>query len=129
MDPMLRSTPVDINFSGPVAMLAKRYLAMQGVNATIPQILGMIKENPALAPMLDKIDPDGLAQYIFDTGGVPQVILRDDKIVAQIREQRNQAMQAQQKQQAMGNMADAYQKAKDAPEEGSPAEQQMKGQQ
>ena len=123
------STPVDISFSGPVAMLAKRYLSMQGVQATIPQLAAMAKESPAFQNIFDLIDPDALGKYILDTGGAPQIIIRDDKVVDQIRQQRAQQAQQQQKQQAMETKAEMYHKTKDAPEDGSPAAQLMEQQQ
>ena len=116
------STPVDIAFSGPVAMLAKRHLQMQGFNATIPQILGLVKEAPQLATMLDRLDPDAVYDYIMQTGGAPAKITRDEKIVAKIRDTRMKQLQAQQKQEALNKTADTLHKGSTAPEEGSPTQ-------
>jgi hypothetical protein len=84
-------TPVDINFSGPVAMLAKRHLQMQGFDATIPKILALVKESPQLESMMDRLDPDAVYDYIMQTGGAPAKVSRDEKQVAQIRQQRAKA--------------------------------------
>jgi hypothetical protein len=114
--------PVDIAFSGPVAMLAKRYLQMQGFNATVPEILEIGTKYPQLASMLDHLDPDQLYNFIMDNGGGPAKISRDEKVVAQIRQMRSQQQQQQQQLQAANQKADAYHKTSAAPEQGSPAE-------
>jgi Bacteriophage head to tail connecting protein len=128
MDPATRFTPVDIVFSGPVAMMAKRYIGMQGFNSTVPMVLEMAEKYPQLASMTDNIDPDQTYRYIMDNGGGPSVVSRDEKVVAQIRQARQQQMQQQQKLDAADKLAGAYQKGKDAPEKGSPSEQLMGGQ-
>ena len=114
-------TPVDISFSGPVAMLAKRHLQMQGFNATIPQVLELGSKFPQLATMLDRVDPDEVYDYIMQTGGAPAKITRDEKAVAQIRQQRAKAQQDQMKQEALNKTADTLHKGSTKPEEGSPA--------
>ena len=103
-------------------MLAKRHLQMQGFNATIPQILGLVKEAPQLATMLDRLDPDAVYDYIMQTGGAPAKITRDEKIVAKIRDTRMKQLQAQQKQEALNKTADTLHKGSIAPEEGSPTQ-------
>ena len=108
-------------------MLAKRYLQMQGIQATVPQILALVKENPTLQPMLDKLDPDAIADYILSEGGAPAAIIRDDQQIALIRKQRQKQQQQQMKLQNMQSLADAYQKGAQAPEEGSASEQLMGG--
>ena len=122
------STPVDIAFSGPVAMFAKRFLQSQSIDATVPKMMAMAKENPVFQPMMDLIDVDALGHYILDQGGAPQIIVKDDKIVQQIRQQRAQQQQQQQKMQQAQNLAEVYSKGKDAPEEGSPGEALMEQQ-
>ena len=128
LDPQTRFTPVDIVFSGPVAMLAKRYIGMQGFQSTVPMVLEMAEKYPQLGAMMDNLDPDQMYRYIMDTGGGPSTVSRDPQIVAQIRQARAKQAQAQQKLEATNKMADAYQKGKDAPAPGSPAEQIMGGQ-
>ena len=120
-----RNTPVDISFSGPVAMLAKRYLNMQGVDATIPKMVALVKENPIFQPMLDLLDPMALGHYLLESGGAPNIIVRDDKVVQQIQQARAKQMEQQAKMQKLQGAVETYQKAKDAPEKGSPAEQLM----
>jgi hypothetical protein len=119
------NTPVDISFSGPVAMLAKRHLQMQGFNATIPQLLSLIKEAPQLESMLDRLDPDAVYDYIMQTGGAPAKITRDEKLVVKIRDMRMKQKQQEQKQEALNKTADTLHKGSTAPEEGSPAAQLM----
>jgi hypothetical protein len=120
-----QATPVDISFSGPVAMLAKRYIGMQGFNATIPEVLELGTKYPQLAPMLDHLDPDEVYRYIMDNGGGPSVVSRDDKVIMQIRQMRVKQIQQQQKLEAANKLADTYQKGKEAPEEGSPSQELM----
>ena len=118
-------TPVDISFSGPVAMLAKRHLQMQGFDATIPKVLALVKEAPQFASMLDRLDPDAVYDYIMQTGGAPAKITRDEKLVAQIRQMRQKQMEQQQKQEALNKTADTLHKGSTAPEPGSPTEALM----
>jgi hypothetical protein len=103
LDPQVRYTPVDFTFSGPVAMLAKKHVSMMGVNAAVPEIL----------------------QLIMDSSGAPTIINRDEKLVAQIRQERAKQLQQQQKLEAMDKAAGALQKGAKAPEEGSPSEALM----
>ena len=121
------NTPVDIMFSGPITMMARRNLRMQWVNVSLPQVLGLAKEAPQLASMLDKLDPDAVYDDIMEAGGAPAKVTRDEKIVAQIRDTRAKAMQQQQKQEAMNKTADTLHKGSTAPEPGSPAEKVMAG--
>lgn len=121
-------TPVDITFSGPVAMMAKRHLQMQGFDSTIPKVLALAKEAPQFEAMLDRIDPDAMYDYIMNTGGAPAKISRDEKIVAQIRQTRAKQLQQQQKLEALNKTADALHKGSTAPEEGSPAQKVMEKQ-
>jgi hypothetical protein len=114
-------TPVDISFSGPVAMLAKRHLQMQGFDATIPKVLALVKEAPQFESMLDRLDPDAVYDYIMQTGGAPAKVSRDEKDVAKIRQQRAKAQQDQMKQEALNKTADTLHKGSTKPEEGSPA--------
>ena len=125
LDPQVRYTPVDFTFSGPVAMLAKKHVSMMGVNAAVPEILQLIKEQPQLVSMLDKLDPDALYDYIMDSSGAPTIINRDEKLVAQIRQERAKQLQQQQKLEAIDKAAGALQKGAKAPEEGSPSEALM----
>jgi len=118
-------TPVDIDFEGPIAMLAKRYLQMQGFNATVPQVLSIVKEVPELATMLDRLDPDEVYDYIMTTGGAPARLSRDMKVVQQIRQSRQKQAEAQQKAAQMEQLAGAYQKGSKTAEPGSAAEQLM----
>jgi hypothetical protein len=120
-----QATPVDIEFSGPVAMLAKRYLQMQGFNSTVPQVLALAKEAPQLASMLDRLDPDETYDYIMNTGGAPARISRDMKVVVQMRKQRDQQAAEAMQAQKMETMSKAYNKGAVAPAPGSPSEALM----
>jgi hypothetical protein len=103
---MYGDTQVDIEFLGPVAMLARRYLQMQGINAGLSNILPLAEK---FAPqVLDYINFDEAAKYDWEVSGAPAKVLRSDEEVAVIRQQRAKAAQAQQAQQAMQTMSDAY---------------------
>jgi hypothetical protein len=118
-------TPVDIAFSGPVAMLARRHLKMQGFDATVPKVIALAKEIPQLESMLDNLDPDKTYAYIMQTGGAPEELTRDEKVVAKIRDTRAKQLQEQQKQEALNKTADTMHKGSTAPEEGSPTQKLM----
>ena len=71
--------------------------------------------------VLKRVDEDKLAEAILDATNFPQNLMRSDEEVEAINEAERQAMAQQQAKQALGGMAEAYPKIKDAPEEGSPA--------
>ena len=122
-------TPVDITFSGPVAMMAKRHLKSESIDATVPKVIAIVKEIPQAATMLDRIDWDKLYDHIMNDGGAPSDITMDEKAVAKIRDMRAKQLQAQQKQEALNKTADTLHKGSTAPEDGSPTKMLMEAKQ
>lgn len=120
---MFANTPVDIEFLGPVAMLARRYLQMQGINAGMSSILPIAKE---FSPeVLDRINFDEYAKFSWEAAGAPAKVFRSDEEVAVIRQQRAAAQKQAQAAQAMQVMSDAYVKTNTPIAPNSGAEQIM----
>jgi hypothetical protein len=122
------SSPLDYTFMGPVAVAARRYLQMLGINAALPSI-GMVAEMfpNANQEIADEFELGEIARHIYEISGSPQIGLRDprkrDEIKANRAKLNQQMMQLQVAQQA----AESYPKTTKAPEKGSPAEGAMAG--
>jgi len=121
-------SPVDIEMMGPMAISAKRFLGTQGFQA----LLGMLEETekvfaPLAQSILEGFDADQIRDLLMTASGVSSKIEIDDKKLAMIRQMKAKMMQQQQQQQAIGNLAEAYHKATNAPEPGSPAQSLMGG--
>ncbi len=106
-------------FIGPLAQAQRRLFQMQ----PIENGLNKLSMAAALYPkVLDKIDPDKLAERILDSTDFPQDILRSDTELAEIREKQEQELAQAQAQQQAAAMADAVPKLQKKTEEGAPLE-------
>ena len=124
------SSPVDIQMMGPMAVSAKRFLSQQGLAAFLGILEEIDKVMPGVGQQIAKtVNGDELRKFITDGDGTPNKIFFTDEQIAAMRQQEAQMVQAQQKQAALGQMADMYNKATEAPQQGSPAQQLMGGQQ
>ena len=83
--------PVDLEFLGPVALSQKRYLQMQGLVPALNQTTALMEK--FFPEMKDKLDPDALLEYIWDSNGAPMSVLTRPELVKQIRESRAQQQQ------------------------------------
>jgi len=117
--PQVRYTPVDFTFSGPVAMLA-RSMSLDGRQCGGSTNFALIKEQPQLVSMLDKLDPDALYDYIMDRPG----LRRHSTGMRNRLPNTAGASQAASTAQKLsdGQSCGALQKGAKAPEEGSPSE-------
>jgi hypothetical protein len=115
------NSPVDWEFLGPIAVTARRYLQLQPIDTALPKINSMIDAG-TFPEMRFILDPIELGIYILESSGVPQKLLRDRKMIAQLIA--NEAKRKQQ-QYALGAAqvaAESYSKGTAAPEKGSLAE-------
>ena len=72
--------------------------------------------------IFDNLNPDRTARFIQEVNMMPIDLQLSEEAVAEIREQRMQAMMAQQQAQSAQALSDAYVKTQKKPEEGSGAE-------
>lgn len=106
-------------FIGPLAQAQRRIFQMQPIKNGLNELA---QASTIYPKVLDRINPDKLAERILDAADFPQDILRSDSELQAIRDkQEAELLQAQQQQQLQG-MADSYPKITGKPEEGSPAE-------
>ncbi|KKN47298.1 hypothetical protein LCGC14_0664030 [marine sediment metagenome] len=113
------SSNIEIQFTGPLAQAQKRMFALQPIRVGLNEI----SQASVLFPNItDRINEKKLSETILDSTDFPQVLMNSDEEVDAIREARAQAEAQRLAMETAGQMADAYPKIKDAPEEGSPAE-------
>lgn len=105
--PEIQGAALRVEYVSPLAV-AQKQLGLNGLN----QLLVSVGQVAAVQPtVLDKIDFDEVVDTIADAQGVPPRVLRDERGVAAIRQQREAQQQALQAGQAALTAAKA---AKDA---------------
>ncbi len=123
------NTPVDIQMIGPMAMAAKRFLAQEGFTAFLALAEEINKVWPNVGNAIaEAVNADDVRKDLAEGSGVKAEYFLSDEQLQAVRQMKMKLMQEQQRQNALGNMADAYNKAKDAAEPGSLASQAMGGQ-
>jgi hypothetical protein len=115
------SSPVDIEFIGPIAVAAKRYLQNRGINLAMSRMIGDAPLLQVWPEMKDKIKPEDLFDYLWDADGAPTKLVQDPKVYLQIRTAAIKAQQQMQKAAMAEKIAQNYPSLTKAPEEGSPA--------
>jgi hypothetical protein len=121
-------SPIDLEFLGPITVAQKRYLQMQGVGPFLERMFGDTPLAQIWPEMKDRLKGDELYDYIFETMGAPSKIDEDPQVVQQVRQQKAKMLQDQQQLEKMQAMAKGYKDTTQAPEEGSPAESAIGGQ-
>jgi hypothetical protein len=122
------SSPIDLEFLGPIAIAQKRFLQSQGLNPALDRMAQLRQAYPEWAQMLgDHVDPDKLEDWIWETYGAPASVQRDPQLIAQVRAQRMKEMQQQKQISLAKELASGYKNVREAPEEGSPGQQLMGG--
>jgi hypothetical protein len=118
----MRPSTIEPIFIGPLAQAQKRLFQMQPVKNGLAELSNASIVFPQV---LERVDPDRLAEYILDNTDFPQNVMRTDSELSEYRK-RQAEEQAQAEQNAiMAQMPDAYKKMSSRPEEGSPAKQAM----
>lgn len=106
-------------FIGPLAQAQRRLFHMQ----PIKNGLNELAQASTLYPkVLDKIDPDRLAEKILDTVDFPQDVVRTDQELKEIRDRHEAELAQAQQQQQLQGMADSVPKLNKKTEQGSPLE-------
>jgi hypothetical protein len=89
---VLRGQPLVIQYKSPLAR-AQQLQRLQSVTAAVQDIVPFAQAFPDI---VDPINSDALAQWIFMAHDAPAEIIKPEDEVARIREQRQQQMQLQQ---------------------------------
>ena len=114
-----RAAKIDIRFTGPLAQAQDRLFKMQ----PIKNGLNELAQASVLYPeVLDKVDPERLAERILDTTNFPQDVMRTDTELKAFQDARAAAQAQAQAQEQAAQMAESYPKINKAAEAGSPAE-------
>ena len=112
------SSDISVRFTGPLAQAQRRMFKMQPIRNGLNEL----GQASILFPNItDRINEKKLSEEILDSTEFPQDLMNSDEEVDAIREARAQDLANQKAMEMAGQMADAYPKIKDAPEEGSPA--------
>jgi len=98
----LQGLEIDIEYVSPLAK-AQRGQDVQAIVQTM-EILTPLNQ---LAPVLDILDTDAMANHVADVLGVPAKVLRSQGEVKNMRDERQQAQQAQQELDQTQQMAEA----------------------
>jgi len=121
-DAKMRGLPpirLTLQLIGPLAQARRRQMEMQPIKTGLNEIA---QASTIFPKVLDKIDPDKLAERILDSTNFPQDVLRTDEEVRQLREQQEAELAQQQILQQAQGIAEAYPKINEKIEGGSPAE-------
>ena len=117
-----KPTTIEPVFIGPLAQAQRRLFQMQPVKNGLNELAAASVVFP---DVLDKVDPDKLAEHILDSTDFPQNIMRTDVELMEFRKQKMEEMQQTQAMQLAQGAADAYPNLSKAPEKGSPAEEMV----
>ena len=116
--PELSGASIDFDLVGK-ASIASRQIELFGTMTAIQQMSLIAQMKPEI---FDNLNPDRTARFIQEVNMMPVDLQLSEEAVAEIREQRMQAMMAQQQAQSVQALSDAYVKTQKKPEEGSGAE-------
>ena len=114
-----RPTEIGIRFIGPLAQAQRRLFQMQPIKNGLNELA---QASTVFPKVLDRVNPDKLAERILDSTDFPQDIMRTDQELKELREQQEAELQQAQMQQQLQGMADAVPKLQRKTEEGSPLE-------
>jgi hypothetical protein len=119
----LQGKAIQVDYTGPLAQIQRQYHRTRGINQGLALAAPFIQMDPTA---MDNINVDKTVRNILIETGWDSETIRDEKEVVMIRQQRAEQQAAMQQAQMEQAGADAYQKTRQAPEGGSPAEQAMK---
>jgi len=94
--PILKGKEIKIDMISPLAMMQKRYLALESTRQALGEILALAQARPEI---LDNLDLDAYVRNIADSYNMDKRVVLDELQVQKIREARLQMMQAQQEAQ------------------------------
>ena len=114
-----RPTRIDIRFIGPLAQAQRRLFQMQPVKTGLNELA---QASVIFPKVLDRVDPDRLAERILDSTDFPQDVMRTDAELEEFRKQQELDLAQQQAMEMAQGVADAIPKLQKKTEEGSPLE-------
>jgi hypothetical protein len=119
------SSPVDLEFLGPIATALKRFVQTQGLNPFMARLIGDRPMLEVWPGMKDRLSEDDLFDMYFEADGAPTKVEVPPAILQQLRAQKLK-QQDQMKKLAMAQeLAKSYKDTTGAPQEGSPAQSMM----
>lgn len=120
----LGGQPIEVDYLGPLAIAQRRLFKTQGVTASLQIIAPIMQLNPSVG---DVVNWDEVTREILEVNGMPAKCINQPEMVAQIRQGRQQQLQAQQAMIEGQTIADALPKAGKAIEPNSPIDMLMGG--
>jgi|GEM_PF-409113 len=112
-----RTASLGIDYIGPLAQAQKKFHATRGIKQAMSAVFPIAQIRPEV---MDNFNWDEISRELTEAEGLPARLFVDERVVMQIREQKMRAQQEAMQQQQQMQGAEAYQKMKDAPGEGSP---------
>jgi hypothetical protein len=118
-----RAPEYEVEYMGPLAQAQRRLFKSQGITRGMESMVPLIQMNPEI---LDVFDFDEMVRELADSHGMPEKVLRDPRMVKQLRALRQQMMAQQQEADVMEKTAGAVPKLGQAPEQGSILDQLLR---
>jgi len=115
-------TNIDVEYLGPLAQAQRQLLRTQGIMRGMEYVGNLAQIFPQVT---DRVNPDVVADEIFDSVGFPQKAIVPLDEANKVREARAKQQQEMAMMEMMGNAADKIPALSKAPEEGSPAKKMM----
>jgi hypothetical protein len=115
---------IKIEYLGPLAQAQKKYFETSGIQMTLSTVLPMVQFKPDI---LDNFDLDKMIRVQSEANGLSPDMVIDEKKVAKLRGQRQQAQAQQAAAAQQMQAAQAVAAAGQAPEPGSPGEMLLRG--
>ncbi len=88
---ILDGSDVKIDYIGPMSQVQKRFYQMQSLEQPIDKL---IKYGNFFPEVLDLVDPDKFGRHLLNDSSLPQDLIRENKTVQGIRQQRAKQQQA-----------------------------------
>lgn len=109
----------EIEYVGILAQAQRKYFKSTGIIQSLQVSEGIMQIAPETR---DWVDWDELIKELFEINSMPQKVIREEPEVAQIRQQRNEAIQRENQMAQLERMAEMTNKGSKAPEQGSPTQ-------
>jgi hypothetical protein len=111
---------IEIQYLGPLAQAQIRLSKSRSIQSGI----ALVSQIATVAPTaMDVVDWDGSVVEALDSAGFPMHLIRNPEQITEIRQQRQQQMEAQQQMESLNPISKALRAGGTKPEEGSPVQQ------
>lgn len=119
---------LEVEYIGPLAQAHKRMFKTRDIESGVQALAGIAKvgletQNARWIRVLDKVDPDKMADQVLDAASFPVDVIRTEDDLEDIREADEEALRQQAALEAAEQAANILPNLQKAPEEGSPADQ------